>query len=97
MSQVINAKDGLEESRKNSAAQESEIKIKVKQDRGLSDATKKDPITLVLGIAALPIWAFWSFMGGLGFLASLLLRGFLKVAGKIFGGESFWNKPYSKK
>ncbi len=83
MSQVIIKKDSLESNRQVSATQELKISTAPKFERALSSATQKDPFTLVVGIAAVPVWLVWSVMAVIIYGASLLLRSLMLILGKL--------------
>ena len=87
MSQVIVTEDKFLEQRQKSKAQE----LKITQDPRLekwrkSDISGKDPVAMIVGLAALPILAAWGGLMAIMMLMLSLLRYLFKGLGVIIGG-----------
>lgn len=86
MSQVIVTDDVLRSKREESRRQEHKIdrESAFAHWRKNDIVTRRDPIAALIGVAALPVVAAWSFVAGCLTLSFSVMLGIFKVLGKVF-------------
>lgn len=86
MSQVIVTDDVLRNKREESKRQEHRIdrESAFSQWRMNDITSRRDPVAALIGLAALPVVAFWSFVASCLTFSFSVMLGVFKVLGKIF-------------
>lgn len=86
MSIVIVTDDVLRSKRKESKLQEDKIdRESAFAPWRRNDITGRDPVAIMIGLLALPVAAFWSFIAGCITLSFSVMLSVFKVLGKFFG------------
>jgi len=86
VSQVIVTNDVLRGKREESRRQEHKIDREsvFAQWRRSDITTRRDPVAALIGVAAIPVVAFWSFVAGCLTFSFTVMLGVFKVLGKLF-------------
>jgi hypothetical protein len=88
VSQVIVTNDNLRERRQRTRGQEAKIDRESAMARfRFGDITGRDPVEILIGVALLPVVAFWAFITAISTVALYFMRLLLAVLGKIVGGS----------
>ena len=85
MSQVVVTEDALSGKRKQSLRQEHKIDTESAFNHWRrNDITGRDPIAAAVGILALPVVAFWSFVAGCITISFSIMLGIFRILGSLF-------------
>jgi hypothetical protein len=85
VSQVVVTEDALSAKRKESLRQEHKIDTESVFNRWRrNDITGRDPVAAAVGVLALPVVAFWSFVAGCITISVSIVLGIFRLLGKLF-------------
>jgi hypothetical protein len=88
LSQVVVTNDALKVEREKSRAQEKRISTDSVQSRWRRNTLKKkDPITVLIGLAVTPVVAIWAVLAACMVVPLKILEAVFKALGQMIGGD----------